>query len=194
MSIDIIRKSDRFEHKIQSKSEKQYLRGIIHNLSLQRWTDQEIVDYLNFEKGVNIARSTVNAIKNQVEKQARKWYLELEFSRYKYIATYKERLDSLFSYQKKLNEILNDKNTKSDLKVKVIAELHSIELSIFNLLKELPEVTLDKKEFKKYMLPDMPIRYTRTEDGKLRLFELGITERDRDNFLKKYGIPKVEDD
>src|SRR6185312_16204305 len=93
------------EHKKQSKSEKQYLRGVIHNQSLQRWTDQKITDYLH-EKGTNITRTTVNSIKNQIEKQAENWYIELRQSRYKFIATYNERLDSLLSYQKKLKTSL----------------------------------------------------------------------------------------
>jgi hypothetical protein len=29
-----------------TKSEKEYFRGIIHNLALQRWTDYDIADYL----------------------------------------------------------------------------------------------------------------------------------------------------
>ena len=66
------------KHKKSSKSEKQYLRGIVHNLSLQRLTDQEIVDYLHNEKKIDIARTTVCGIKNQVEKQAEKWYVELK--------------------------------------------------------------------------------------------------------------------
>ena len=74
------------EHKKSSRAEKQYVRGIIHNLSLQRWTDQEIADYLLNEKKIEIARTTVNGIKNQMEKKAEKWYLELRDSRYKYIA------------------------------------------------------------------------------------------------------------
>jgi c-di-AMP phosphodiesterase-like protein len=83
------------KHKKVAKSEKEYVRGIIHNYSLQRWTDQEIADYLHDEKKIEIARSTVSKIKNQVEKQTEKWYTELRQSRYKYIAIYKERLDSL---------------------------------------------------------------------------------------------------
>jgi Rps23 Pro-64 3,4-dihydroxylase Tpa1-like proline 4-hydroxylase len=94
------------KHRKVAKPEKQYVRGIIHNLSLSRWTDQEIVDYLHDEKRIDLARSTVSKIKNQIEAQAEKWYIELRESRYKYIATYKERLDSLFSYQRKLHEIL----------------------------------------------------------------------------------------
>jgi hypothetical protein len=128
------------EHKKQSKSEKQYLRGVIHNLSLQRWTDQEITDYLH-EKGTNIARTTVNSIKNQIEKQAENWYIELRQSRYKFIATYKERLDSLLSYQKKLNEIISD-TKKPEVQIRAISELHSIEMSIFSLWKQLPALDI----------------------------------------------------
>jgi hypothetical protein len=129
------------EHKKQSKSEKQYLRGVIHNLSLQRWTDQEITDYLR-EKGTNIARTTVNSIKNQIEKQAENWYIELRQSRYKFVATYKERLDSLLLYQKKLNDIL-DSSKKEETKIKAITALQSIELDIFNIFKQLPDLRIE---------------------------------------------------
>jgi len=133
------------KHKKSSKSEKQYVRGIVHNLSLQRLTDQEIVDYLHDEKKIDIARTTVNGIKNQVEKQAEKWYIELKQSRYKYIATYKERLDSLMSYQRKLNEIIEfyrHEHLYPDTVIRAISELHRIEISIFNLWKQLPNLDI----------------------------------------------------
>ncbi len=85
MTTKTYSKSDRMEHKKSSKSVKQYVRGVIHNLSFSRWTEQEIVDYLHDEKKIEMARSTVNGIKNQMEKQAEKWYMELGESRYKYI-------------------------------------------------------------------------------------------------------------
>ncbi|MDP9289784.1 MAG: helix-turn-helix domain-containing protein [Thermoproteota archaeon] len=94
-----------------TKSEKQYLRGIIHNLSLSRWTAQEIADYLRDEKKIEISRSTVTKTMNQIEQSAENWYIELRNSRYKYIATYKERLDSLLSHQKKLNDIVTTTKT-----------------------------------------------------------------------------------
>ncbi len=65
------------KHTKVAKSPRQYVRGIIHNLSLQRWTSQEISDYLHDEKKIDIARSTVNSIRRQIEKQAEKWYIEL---------------------------------------------------------------------------------------------------------------------
>ena len=134
-------KSDRLTKNKLAKSERQYLRGMIHNLSLLRWTDQEIANYLRDEKQLDIARSTVNSIKNQKEKQAERWYIELRESRYKYIAIYKERIDSLFSYQKKLHEIINVTN-KLEVQLRAISELHSIEMSIFSLWKQLPALDI----------------------------------------------------
>ena len=80
---------------------------IIHNFSLQRWSDYEIADFLNDEKGITLSRSAVTHIRDRMEKEAEKWYFELRESRYKYVAMFKELIDSLFSYQKKLHEIIN---------------------------------------------------------------------------------------
>src|SRR6476659_6372141 len=140
-------KSDNTTKKKIAKSDKEYLRGTIHNLSLSRWTDQEIVDYLRDEKQIEIARSTVNSIKNRIEKKAEKWYFELRESRYKYIATYKERLDSLLCYQRKLNEIIEFyrlEHLYPDTVIRAISELHRIEISIFNIWKQLPNLGLEQ--------------------------------------------------
>jgi hypothetical protein len=90
-----------------TKPEREYVKSIVHNLSFQRLTDQEIVQWLHEEKEINVDRSTVSKMRNQVETKAEKWYIELKKSTFKYIAIYKERIDSLFSYQKKLHEIIN---------------------------------------------------------------------------------------
>jgi hypothetical protein len=74
-------------------------------------------------------------MRNQVESKAEKWYIELKKSTYKFVAVYKERIDSLFSFQKKLHEIFNDTD-KAEVKLKAISELHSIEMSIFSLWKQ----------------------------------------------------------
>ena len=109
------------------KSQKQYVRGIIHNLSLQRWTSQEIADFLH-EKNIMIARRTVSQIRNATEKSAEKWYIELRQSRYKYIANFKERIDSLLSYQKQLHEIITS-SKKDEVKIRAISELTTIEMN-----------------------------------------------------------------
>jgi DNA-directed RNA polymerase specialized sigma54-like protein len=74
------------ERNTRSKSKQEYVKALIQGLSLQRLTDQEIVDYLHNEKGIEIARTTVNATKNRIEPSAEKWYVELRQSSYKYIA------------------------------------------------------------------------------------------------------------
>lgn len=66
-----------------AKPEKEYVRGLVHNLSFQRWTDQEIANFIQNEKQIKIGRSTVAAIRSQVEQSAEKWYIELRKSSYK---------------------------------------------------------------------------------------------------------------
>lgn len=126
-------------HQKCTKSEKEYVKGIIHNLSFQRLTDQEIVQWLHDQKQIDMSRSTVSRVRNQVELKAAMWYIELKKSGSKYIAAYKERIDSLFSYQKKLHEII-ESTKKPEIKIRCISELHSIELDIFNLWKQLPNL------------------------------------------------------
>jgi hypothetical protein len=133
-----------------TKAERQYIKGIVHNYSLQRWTDQDIVDYLWNEKKIEIARSTVTTIKNKVVEEAGDWYIALRQSGTKYVAVYKERLDSLLSYQKKLHEIMASSEVP-EIRIRAIAELHRIEMSIFSLFKELPqfEIKPDSKDINK---------------------------------------------
>ena len=133
------------ERSKRTKAEQEYVKALIQGLSLQRMTDAEIADHLHNEKGIEIARTTVNATKNRIERSAEKWYIELRQSRYKYIATYKQRIDSLLSYQKKLHDIIS--NTKKDeVKIRAISELHSIEMDLFNLWKQLPELDIVDQE------------------------------------------------
>jgi len=126
-----------------TKPEREYVKGIVHNLSFQRLTDQEIVHWLHDEKEIDLERSTVSKIRNQVEIKAEK-YIELKKSTYKFVAIYKERIDSLFSYQKKLHEIINVTN-KPEVQLRAISELHRIEMSIFNLWKQLPDLQIDDR-------------------------------------------------
>jgi hypothetical protein len=109
-----------------TKLESEYVKGIVYNLSFQRLTDQEIVQWFHDEKKIDVDRSTISKMRNQVESKAEKWYIELKRTSYKYIAIYKERLDSLFSYQKKLHQIINV-TKKDEVKIRAISELHSIE-------------------------------------------------------------------
>ena len=133
-----------------TREHRQYVRGIIQNLSLQRWQDQEIADYLNNEKGITLSRSAVTHIRIRMERQAEKWYFELRESRYRYVAMFKERIDSLLSYQKKLHEIITSTSTSTDaegeheqkpeVKIKAITELHAIEVTLFTMWKQLPNL------------------------------------------------------
>ena len=84
-----------------------------------------------------------------MERRAEKWYFELRESRYRYVAMFKERIDSLLSYQKKLHDIINISSTdveggeheqRPEAKIKAITELHAIEVTLFQMWKQLPNL------------------------------------------------------
>ena len=80
--------------------------------------------------------------------RAEKWYFELRESRYRYVAMFKERIDSLLSYQKKLHEIIAISSTdaegeheqRPEVKIKAITELHAIEVTLFTMWNQLPNL------------------------------------------------------
>jgi hypothetical protein len=53
-----------------TKAEREYVKGIVHNLLFQRLTDNEIVQWLRDEKKIDLDRSTISKMRNQVEEQA----------------------------------------------------------------------------------------------------------------------------
>ena len=83
-----------------------------------------------------------------MERQAEKWYFELRESRYRYVAMFKDRIDSLLSYQKKLHDIIASTSTDIDgeheqrpeVKIRAITELHAIEVTLFTMWKQLPNL------------------------------------------------------
>ena len=83
-----------------------------------------------------------------MERQAERWYFELRESRYKYVAMFKDRIDSLLSYQKKLHEIIastsidieGEHQPRPEVKIKAITELHAIEVTLFQMWKQLPNL------------------------------------------------------
>ena len=82
-----------------------------------------------------------------MDREAEKWYIELKKSAYRYVVIYKNRIDSLYSYQKKLNQIIDAYLKPGDIIytdtiIRAIAELHRIEISIFSLWKQLPNLDL----------------------------------------------------
>ena len=132
------------------------VRAIIQNLSLKRLTDQEIVDFLHTEKQIDIGRSTVTLARIKMEKEAGKWYSELRQSTNKYITAYKQRVDSLLSYQKMLHEIIAS-SKRPEVQIRAISELHSIEMSIFSLWRQLPDLDIvDKVKEQQQQLEHIP--------------------------------------
>jgi hypothetical protein len=129
---------------VLTKAEREYVKSLVRNLSVQRLTDREIVRWLHDEKQIDLDRSTISKMRIQVEKEATKWYVGIRESGSKYVAIYKERLDSLLSYQKKLHEIINQVSSP-EIVLRAISELHRIEMSLHTLFKEIPGGHQDRR-------------------------------------------------
>ncbi len=121
------------ERKKLSKSEKEYLKGIIGTLALEKLNDREIQEYLAKDKGIEIERITVNKIRLQIQRNAAKWYNELRASKFLYIAHFKERIDTTYRVERKLWDILNDPAASKIEQVKACTEIRNNEMFLSNL-------------------------------------------------------------
>lgn len=74
--------------------------------------------------------------------------------------SYKERIDSLFSYQKQLHKIISATN-KPEVQIRAISELHSIEMSIFSIWKQLPDLQIKDtyKQLTEYTAEEIKLPY-----------------------------------
>jgi len=113
-------------------AEKQYLRGIINTLALEKNTDGQVQEFLK-EKGIDIDRSTVGRIRRNIAKEAEKWYIELRKSKYLYLAHQKERIDTIYRVENKLWTIANDPESDRSEQNKALAEIHKTEITLSNL-------------------------------------------------------------
>jgi hypothetical protein len=121
-----------------TKAERQLAKVIVAHLTFERYSEREIVQELSKkDPPINLSKSAVHDIRVQLEKQAEKWYVNLRDSRYRYLATYKDRIDSLFKYQNMLHQAI--KNGEMD-KLSAIKELHNLERTIKDIYKDIPQI------------------------------------------------------
>lgn len=121
-----------------TKAETNYIKGIVEGLTLDRYPESQILQYLEEEHQINIHRSYISHIRMNMQKKSKSWFERLRSSDYAYLYTYKERIDSLLRYQLKLNTIVNNDNTPTGDKIAAIRELHKIEMSIATIYKNIP--------------------------------------------------------
>lgn len=148
-----------------TKAESNFLQGIVQGLTLDRFSDSEIVQYLKDKHNIIIERSTVYKIRKRIEKEDKTWYEQIRQSDYKYIYTYKERIDSLNRYQHKLNEIFNKKENSDLLKIQAIKELHKIEITLAKLYGNLPDIVDSTNDFLSTLEPQQSTIISNNENS-----------------------------
>jgi len=115
-----------------TSAEKQYLKGIIGTLALDKNDDIQIQEFLK-EKGIDIDRSTIGKHRRNIAKSAEKWYTELRKSKFLYIAHFKERIDTTYKVENKLWNIVNDPHTERSELIKACTEIRNNEIFLSNL-------------------------------------------------------------
>jgi len=140
-----------------TKAERNFLRSIIEALTLDRYTEKEILDFLKERHNINIDRSYVSRVRTGMEKDGKTWYDQLRQSDYKYFYTFKERIDSLTRYQRRLNEIVNKEESSDFLRIQAIKELHKIEISLARLYGNLHDIVIDNNEYLSTLEPQQTI-------------------------------------
>jgi hypothetical protein len=121
-----------------TKAERYLAKVIIAHLTFERYTEREIVEELHKrDPPINLSKTAIHDIRVSLEKQAEKWYIHLRDSRYKYLATYKDRIDSLFKYQNMLHQAIQNKEID---KMSAIKELHRLERTIKDIYKDIPQI------------------------------------------------------
>jgi hypothetical protein len=118
------------ERKKFSKSEKEYLKGVIGKLAIEKLNDREIQQWLYNEKQIDIDRTTVNKIRLQIQRNASKWYNELRASKFLYIAHFKERIDTVYKVQKNLWDIVNNPQEQTSERRGALTEIHHTEKTL----------------------------------------------------------------
>ena len=121
-----------------SKAERYLAKVLIAHLTFERYTEREIVQELaKRDPPITLSKTAIHNIRVSLEKQAEKWYINLRDSRYKYLATYKDRIDSLFKYQNMLHQAIQNKEID---KMSAIKELHNLERTIKDIYKDIPQL------------------------------------------------------
>lgn len=118
-------------------AERNQIQSIVATLSIKRIPDVEIIEEINQKLKKTIGPRELYNVRQRIEKESYKWYTELRDDSYAYLSTYKNRIDSFFSYQNKLHEIINKSRNKPEIQIKAISELVRIEMSVYNTYKDL---------------------------------------------------------
>lgn len=147
-----------------TRAETNYIKGIVEGLTLDRYPESQILQYLEEEHQITIHRSYISHIRMNMQKKSKSWFERLRSSDYAYLYTYKERIDSLLRYQLKLNTIVNNDLTPASEKIAAIRELHKIEMSIATIYKNIPNALTPLDENNDNDFSTMEYQTSITED------------------------------
>jgi len=121
-------------------SERTLVKNLIATLSINRLTDNEIIQEIEKQTGKTITQRALYDIKQSIKKDSYEWYTKLRSNQYEYLHEFKERINEILWLQKKHNEIINSDKEPTAIKQASLIELHKLNITLANYYDVAPEI------------------------------------------------------
>jgi hypothetical protein len=131
--------------------QKRKLKQIVLDCNIRRYTNDETLGYIQTTTGKNMTLRNLLYIKAEIKEDAGAWLDGLAYTKNEYVATYKERIDEILSYQKALQELykqsLHEKD--SSLSLHIVKELHALSITLTHFYNAGPLINALKGRIEK---------------------------------------------
>jgi hypothetical protein len=122
------------------KSQREYLRHLVLDTQLQRFSTQESLDYIYSKLRTRISESYLFRVKRQIIESAGNQLEYLSQSRNAYFASYFERINETYKLQRETYKIYN--STEDDnCKLRCLLQLKELTVLLTDLYNLLPNIT-----------------------------------------------------
>jgi hypothetical protein len=124
-----------------TREKTEQITNYVNDCSIWRLTATETVEYLAL-KGFPVDIRTVKRYRARIRVSASKWIDTLAKSRRAdYIATFRDRIEETYAYQRELWTIVNSKTTQPRTRVEAIAKLMTCTQILTDLYERVPVLT-----------------------------------------------------
>jgi len=92
------------------------------------------------QTGKTITDRYLSTIRQQIKRESYHWYSQLREGEYEYLHEFKERINEILFMQKKLYEIIDNKEVSPSIQIDAIAELHKLNITLSNYFDVAPSI------------------------------------------------------
>ena len=122
------------------KSQREYLRHLVLDTQLQRFSTQESLDYIYSKLRTRISESYLFRVKRQIIESAGTQLEYLSQSRNAYFASYFERINEAYKLQRETYKIYNSSTEDDNCKMRCLLQLKELTVLLTDLYNLLPNI------------------------------------------------------